>query len=270
MTGIGERAAREAAALLWDCWSGGRTIAALPERCRPASVADGWRIQRALDAHAGPAAGWKIAATSPAGQAHIGAAGPLAGRLYARTLVRSGGELDAAALTMRSAEAEFAFRIATDLDPQDGALTRERVLSAVGAMHPAIEVPDTRFGDFTAVGLPSLVADAMCVAHVVVGEPVERWDPRALPTHPVSMRRNGEDVAAGSGANVLGDPCEALVWLAEELSEHGEALRAGDLVITGACTPPNAIAPGDALRADFGTLGAAEVRFAPADGAAPA
>jgi len=184
--------------------------------------------------------------------------------------VRSGGELDAAALTMRSAEAEFAFRIATDLDPQDGALTRERVLSAVGAMHPAIEVPDTRFGDFTAVGLPSLVADAMCVAHVVVGEPVERWDPRALPTHPVSMRRNGEDVAAGSGANVLGDPCEALVWLAEELSEHGEALRAGDLVITGACTPPNAIAPGDALRADFGTLGAAEVRFAPADGAAPA
>src|SRR5439155_10854397 len=100
-------AAAEAAELLWRLWDGGRTVDSLPERVRPITVDDGWAIQRALDAHAGAAAGWKIAATSAAGQAHIGADGPLAGRLYRRSIRTSGCGVDADSLTMRVAEAEF-------------------------------------------------------------------------------------------------------------------------------------------------------------------
>ncbi|HVD86498.1 MAG TPA: fumarylacetoacetate hydrolase family protein [Solirubrobacterales bacterium] len=261
--GLGSAAAGEAAALLWECWGAARRIDALPDRCRPAGVDDGWAIQRALDGHAGPAVGWKIAATSPAGQAHIGADGPLCGRVYKRMVVPPGSELDAAVLAMGmgSAEAEFAFRLGTDLDAAGAPVDRQRAIAAVASLHPAIEVPGSRFTDFSAVGVPSLVADAMCGAHVVVGEAARGWDPERLPVHPVEMLRNGEPVAAGSGANVLGDPCLALAWLANELGRRGEMLRTGDLVITGACTSPNAITAGDALRADFGALGAVEIAF---------
>jgi 2-keto-4-pentenoate hydratase len=250
------------AELLWELWASGRTTGSLPEALRPATLDDGWAIQRALDAHAGPAAGWKIAATSPAGQAHIGADGPLAGRLYRRCLVPSGAELDARALTMRVAEAEFAFRMADDLPPAGAPPTRAAVLRAVGALVPAIEVPDSRFDDLLAVGLPSMLADGLCCGFLVLGRDVPAWDPGALPPCAVAMRRNGVVVARGHGGDVLGDPVDALVWLARHLHERGQALRAGDVVTTGACTPAHPIDAGDALVADFGPFGAAAVRFA--------
>ena len=230
--------------------------------CRPQTLDEAWQIQRALDRRAGGPIGWKLAATSPAGRQHIGADGPLLGRLYDRCLVPSGAELVPDELTMQSAEAEFVFRIAEDLDGPPGQLTRESVVNAIESVHPGIEVPDSRFDDFRAVGLPSLVADGMCAAFLVVGAPVTAWEPPALPEHAVAMRRNGEVVTTGCGANVLGDPCEALVWAANELNRLGVPIRTGDIVTTGACTPPNAIAAGDELVADFGDFGAARVSFA--------
>ncbi|MEN3285618.1 MAG: 2-keto-4-pentenoate hydratase [Solirubrobacteraceae bacterium] len=254
-------AVQRAADLLWAARTEQRTIVALPADCRPATLEEGWAIQRALDAPAGTHAGWKIAATSAGGQAHIGAFGPVIGRLHERFVLPSGAVLSAEHMTMRAAEGEFGFRVAQDLPTRDEPFRREEVLAAIGALLPAIEVPDTRFDDFMAVGLPSLVADAMCGGHVVIGAPAASWDPAQLLGHRAVMRRDGEEVAAGTGADVLGDPCEAMVWLANELRENGVGLRAGDLVITGACTPPHPIAAGDAMEADFAALGRVEVAF---------
>jgi 2-keto-4-pentenoate hydratase len=254
-------AATEAAELLWALWRTGAAIAELPARVRPQTVEEGWRIQRRLDEHAAPAAGWKIAATSAAGQAHIGAEGPLAGRLYERCLVASGAVLDIAPMRMRAAEAEFAFRFARDLTTTGPAPTRSEVLAAAGELIPAIEVPDSRFTDFLAAGLPSMVADALCCGHLVLGPPVPAWRGDELAGRTVVMRRGGEIVARGSGADVLGDPIAALVWLAGQLQAAGTPLRRGDIVTTGACTPAHPVAAGDELVADFGGLGEVRVRF---------
>jgi 2-keto-4-pentenoate hydratase len=66
---------------------------------------------------------------------------------------------------------------------------------------------------------------------------------------------------AGMGANVLGDPVDALVWLVNELGAHGITLQSGQFVTTGACVPPIPVRPGDAVEADFGWLGRLGVRF---------
>jgi 2-keto-4-pentenoate hydratase len=258
--------AAEAAELLWRLWDSGQTVGALPERVRPRTVSDGWVIQRELDAHAGAAAGWKIAATSAAGQAHIGADGPLAGRLYRRCIRASGCELDAASLTMRVAEAEFAFRIAHDLPVGTHPPSRGEILDAVGALVPAIEVPDSRFDDLLAAGLPSMLADGLCCGFLVLGEDVADWVPERLAQHQVHMWRNGAVVARGRGRDVLGDPIDALIWLADHLHGRGHGLRAGDIVTTGACTPANPVANGDDLIADFGAFGEVRVRFVGTDG----
>jgi 2-keto-4-pentenoate hydratase len=65
----------------------------------------------------------------------------------------------------------------------------------------------------------------------------------------------------GHGKNVLGDPRIALTWLANELSQLGVTLRAGQIVTTGTCHPPLPIQSGDVFEADFGSIGRVSVRF---------
>ena len=77
-----ENRAGGAADVLWTAWTSGEQIAALPDDVRPRDDAEGFAAQLALGGHAGRSYGWKIAATTTAGQAHIGVSGPLPGRLF--------------------------------------------------------------------------------------------------------------------------------------------------------------------------------------------
>ena len=73
---------RDASELLWNCWEQGRRLLSIPEDIRPQTREEGYAVQALLEQRsAGPLFGWKIAATSAAGQAHINVTGPLAGRL---------------------------------------------------------------------------------------------------------------------------------------------------------------------------------------------
>ena len=145
--------------LLWDHWQRGGRIASIPAAVRPATREAGYAVQALLERRSAfPLFGWKIAATSQAGQAHIAVDGPLAGRLLRERVRDSGGRVPFSHNRMRVAEAEFAFRMAADLRPRDTAYQVTEVLAAVATLHPAIEVPDSRFEDFTAVGA-ALIAD---------------------------------------------------------------------------------------------------------------
>jgi 2-keto-4-pentenoate hydratase len=257
-------ATQQAADLLWGHWNGGTRLDQLPDDMRPASRADGYAIQARLESRGGlPLFGWKIAATSKAGQAHIGVDGPLAGRLLRERVCRDGGTMPFGANHMRVAEAEFAFRMGRDLPPRAEPYAVAEVLAAVDTLHPAIEVPDSRFHDYTKVGAPQLIADNACAHYFVLGPaaPVE-WRTIDLAAHPVTGAVAGGVTREGIGANVLGDPRVALAWLARELSQLGLALAGGAVVTTGTCLVPLEIRPGDRVAMDFGPLGRVEVRLA--------
>ena len=96
--------------------------------------------------------GWKIAATSEAGQKHINVAGPLAGRIFAERVVPDGGTASMAGNEMRVGEPEFAFRMGRGLPPRATPYSVDEVLRAVDTLHPAIELPDSRFADFVKAG----------------------------------------------------------------------------------------------------------------------
>lgn len=252
-----------AAETLWNHWNGGTRLAALSDGMRPASRADGYAIQALLEARsAKPLFGWKIAATSAAGQAHIAVDGPLAGRLLAERVYESGAVLPFGANHMRVAEPEFAFRMDRTLGPRDRPYASAEVLDAVETLHPAIEVPDSRFEDFTVVGAAQLIADSACAHDFVLGPETEAdWRRADLSRHPVRAVVEGRIEREGSGANVLEDPRLALTWLANELSGLGIPLKAGQVVTTGTCMIPLAILPGDKVTADFGPFGMVSVRF---------
>jgi 2-keto-4-pentenoate hydratase len=254
---------QEASSLLVERWRTGERLAGLPESLRPETRAEGYAIQALIEAvSARPLFGWKIAATSLAGQAHIGVDGPLAGRLIAERVVESGAVLSLERNQMRVAEAEFAFIFARDVPPRAAAYGVEEILDAVGAMHLAIEVPDSRYADFATVGAPQLIADSACAHDFVLGAAAPpQWRSTDLARHRV-LGSVGGKLHEGLGANVLGDPRIALAWIVNELSGLGIALRAGQLVTTGTCVTPMPVEPGDAVHADFGEFGTVAVGFA--------
>jgi 2-keto-4-pentenoate hydratase len=254
---MGTEKSADAASAIWQAWQTHTLIDGLPEACRLATLADGYAAQQALAALSGARPiGWKIAATSLAGQKHIGVDGPLAGRLLESKLHQSGATLDAGHLHMAVAEAEFAFRMGADLPGKGTDYAVEEVMAAVAALHVAIEIPDSRYRDFTIVGAAQLIADNACTEYFVLGpEAPESWRTTDLVTHPVQLSINDVIVAEGTGANVLGDPRLALTWLANDRVRHGGLLAAGEIITTGTCIVPAAIEPGDHLSADFGALG---------------
>jgi len=252
---------RDAARSIWEAWTTEHPLPAIAQEARPADVEQGYAIQRELDELAGAPAGWKIAATSKAGQAHIGADGPLIGRLYEFQRQRSGSTLSAQAMRMRSVEPEFAFIFGESLEAGSAQLSSDDVLGAVASLVLAIEVPDSRFVDFSSVGIASLVADAMCGGHFLLGPQIADWRRLDLAAQEARLLVGGEERSAGRGANVMGDPRDALVWMANEVTDHGWSLNAGDVVLTGAAAPPMPIVPGDAVLAEFDGLGNVEVAF---------
>ena len=247
----------EAARVLWENWQNHTRIAELSDNVRPKSRRDAYAVQAAIAARSGDAVrGWKIAATSEAGQRHIGVDGPLAGRLLAKTVGGPGAEFSVAGTHMLVAEAEFCFRMGEDLPSREEPYTQDQVLSAVSALYLAIEVPDSRFEEFASVGAEQLISDNACACwFAVADDPVENWRDVDLREHSVRLLKNGEEASQGRGANVLGDPRLALTWLVNEVAEFDGGVKAGELVTTGTCVPPVPIAAGDQLDADFGAFG---------------
>jgi 2-keto-4-pentenoate hydratase len=245
---------------LRDHWRAGTKCGDLEASHRPRDRADGYAIQAAISS-AASLYGWKIAATSEAGQRHINVDGPMAGRILAETVIANGGTASMAGNEMRVAEPEFAYRMATDMPPRSSPYGVQEVVDAVASLHPAIEIPDSRFSDFVSAGAAQIIADNACAHLFVLGAPTtSNW--RALDLveeKPVITLRDQQFI--GHGKNVLGDPLIALTWLANELRQLGVTLRAGQVVTTGTCHPPLPVQSGDVMEADFGVIGKVSVKF---------
>ena len=251
-----------AAKTIGDHWRDGTKLECLDASIRPKDRAEGYAIQAELAKHStGRLFGWKIAATSEAGQKHINVSGPLAGRIFAEKVITDGGKASMKGNDMRVGEAEFAFRFARDLPPRAEPYSVQEVLEAVGTLHPAIEIPDSRFADFVSAGEAQLIADNACAHLFVLGQATGAdWRGRDLiEERPVVTLRGEQHV--GHGKNVLGDPRLALTWCVNELRSLGITLREGEVVTTGTCCTPLPIRAGDVFAADFGVLGKVSVGF---------
>jgi 2-keto-4-pentenoate hydratase len=258
---------RQAAQLLWQHRCAGTVLDALPPALRPATPAQGHAIQALLPQVAGQrVVGWKIAATSVAGQKHINVGGPLAGRIVSGFVLGDGKPVSLAGNRMRVVEPEFAFCIGRDLAPRAAPYTAAEVLGAVASLHPAFEIPDSRYAVFTHAGEAQLIADDACCGPFRFGPAAPPgWRELDLPTHRVRATVSNQDgvrfTRDGEGRAALGDPRIALTWLANELSSLGLTLEAGQFVSTGTCMVPLEIEPGDAVHADFGVLGALALKL---------
>lgn len=203
----------------------------------PADLATGYRIQDSGHRmHDDPLVGWKAGCTSAMAQRFLGVEAPVAGRY------RSNHVLDSPALVVASEfvtaphlEVEIGLRLLADID--GAPLDALHLADAVEAF-AAIEVVAGRLSAFPIVGGPALVADNVVGARMIVGPTldVDVSGIRSLDSTPIRLIIDGEEVAAGTGADALGHPLTVLAWLAGHAADRGAPLRSGELVITGTCT----------------------------------
>lgn len=205
--------AHKAAELLWRNRCAGTTISNLPEALRPKDTAAGHAIQAEWPMVSGQAVvGWKIAATSAAGQAHINVGGPLPGRILTRFVFAVGEAVSLAGNRMRVVESEFAFRLGVDLTPLATPRTQKEVLAAVASLHPAFEVPELRYTEFARAGEAQLLADDACCGNFAFGAVApDGW--RAVDLGGACVHASVTDAAGnvrctrdGDGRAALGDP----------------------------------------------------------------
>jgi 2-keto-4-pentenoate hydratase len=208
--------------------------------------------------------GRKIGATSEAVQTQLGVDQPDFGYLLSDMDVSAG--VDGDPISMRTllqprVEGEVAFRLARDIDPPDGAdITLDLVRDAVDVALPALEIVDSRIADW-AIGFTDTVADNASSGLFVVGtdgRTLDELEPRDVT---MSLTINGEERSSGTGAACLGDPLEALRWLAVQAHRYGDPLRAGHLILSGALGPFVPFAPGDRVEATISGFEPLRVTF---------
>ncbi len=243
------------AELLIEARTEGRAVESVPDDLIPPTMERAQAVDDAVAHMSGwPVLGWKIGCTSIYAQELLGTDGPFAGRVYD---VRESGtvlaidELPSEPLL----EGEFAFVLGQGIDPDADPIDRAGLTARVAEIRPAIEVVGGRYASFVGLDVRLLVADAGANGLVVVGEPAVAVDPASLAAAGATMSVDGSRTGAGTGADVLGDPLDALLWLVHHLRARGIGLEAGQLISTGTATQVAPIQSGSTATAEFDLVG---------------
>jgi 2-keto-4-pentenoate hydratase len=225
-------------------------------------AADAYRVQQLVvaDRLAGGEriVGWKVGLTSRAMQLQLGVDQPDYGPILSGWLLEDGAAVPRADLIAPRVEAEIGFILGAPL--AGPGVTVGDVLAATAAVTPCIEVIDSRIRDWK-LTLVDTVADLASCARVVVGGTRTSIAGLDLRLIGAVLEQNGEVVATGAGAAVLGDPAAAVAWAANTLGALGVVMQPGQVVIPGAVHAAAAAGAGDTFTATFDRIGSVTVRF---------
>ncbi len=247
------------ASIIWNHWQNGTLIDNITaiDDILPKDRTDGYKVQKYFNEFSNKDIfGWKIAASNKAGQEHIGAQSPLAGVLLEEKKNNYNETINLLPNQMLVAEVEFIFKMKHDLDFNKFNYSEQDTLLIIESLYAGIELPDSRFLNYTKVGEANLIADNACAHQFILGPKLsDDWRNRNIKDQKVLISVNDEISEYGLGENVLGSPILALKWLLNEFLEFKIPLKKDHFVSTGTVTKPIPIKKGDIVKADYSDLG---------------
>lgn len=211
-------------------------------------------LQQHLDAGK-TVGGWKVGLTSEASRTRLGADERPFGFVLAERTLASGDTVDSSTVQGLSVETEMCFTVGTDIDNTD--VTPDEIFGYISGVAAGFELNETRPGsvrpDFYA-----MVTDCLTNWGIVAGATVTPASASELSATEITMERNGEVVFNGVSRDFVDDHAESLCRLVEQLARHGQMLRAGQKVITGAFArfPTE---PADHWRASYSGIGDVDI-----------
>jgi 2-oxo-hept-3-ene-1,7-dioate hydratase len=257
---LGDVERKEAAAALLAAARDHRTIPPISVTYPAAEVEDAYRIaQLVAEAKLQAGAilkGHKIGLTSRPMQEAAGIDEPDYGVLLDDLFVAEGSVIPTDRLFEPRAEAELAFVLA---EPLPGpSVNAADVIRATDFVLPCIEIVDRRFNE-RGVLVDTIADNASSGLVVLGGNPVGLHD-LDIRTIGVTLTRNGVIEDTGVASAVMGNPVNAVAWLANKLHSFGVPLEAGHVVLSGSFIKATRFGAGDVVAADFTVLGT--VQFA--------
>ncbi len=253
----------QAAALLKDARIANSVIECIPAGIRPSSLAEAYAVQdRFIELLGREIGGWFCACTNTVIQTLLKLDEPYYARLFKDRIFAEPVELNSSNYPPIVLECEFGFRLGRDLPRRAEPYSRAEVEAAVLEVHPTIEVVAGYLRDWPNQDVWSVIADNGTDGALVYGAGVSQWRDLDLVNMEVVLDVNGKTERTGSGANVLGDPLGAFVWLANARSRDGDGLKAGQIHNTGTATDIYWVEPGDEAVARFDGLGAVRLTIA--------
>jgi 2-oxo-hept-3-ene-1,7-dioate hydratase len=202
--------------------------------------------------------GHKVGLTSKAMQQLSGASEPDYGTLTDDWIVPEGSVIDMTRLNRPLVEVEIAFVLGHDLSGPG--VNAADVIRATDFVLPAIEIVDSRYRGRGPKPLIDSIADAAWCGLVVLGGRPARLTNLDIRREGAALSKNGVIEESGVGSAVMGNPVNAVVWLANKLASFGVTMAAGSVVLSGSFIKAIPFAAGDTISAMFNTLG--EVTFA--------
>jgi 2-keto-4-pentenoate hydratase len=203
--------------------------------------------------------GFKVGMASAIRRRSEPSGGPIYGALLSGMIVDPIEPIDTRPLRGPEVEGEFAFYLDRPLRGPD--VTIADVLAATRGVVPALEIISGRLEPGEHAPEDSVADNAESCLAILGGAlvPVDRIDLRLVG---VALSRDGEILATGAGAQVLGHPARAVAWLANTLHQHGQGLCAGQIVLSGSATGAFPVAAGETVTAEFDRLGSVSATFA--------
>jgi 2-oxo-3-hexenedioate decarboxylase len=202
--------------------------------------------------------GLKAGLTSWAKMKQMGVSTPIYGFLSDTFALADGAQCKISELIHPKVEPEIVF--VTKAPLKGPGCHVADVLAATDFVMAGIEVIDSRYRDFK-FDLKSVVADNCSSSRFVLGSVARSLDGLDLRTLGVVLEKNGQVMALGAGAAVLGHPAIAVAMLANHLSQYGEEIPAGTMILSGGITEAISVAAGDAILLRAQGLGTTSLRF---------
>lgn len=202
--------------------------------------------------------GAKIGITSHAVQRQLGVDQPDFGVLLDDMEFGDDEPVPLSRLIQPRIEAEIAFVLARDLEAERPTLAQ--VTSAIAYALPAVEIVDSRVRDWK-ISILDTIADNASSGLFVLGGAPRKLDVLDLRLCGMRLENRGEAVSTGCGAACLGNPLNAVVWLARTLAARGRPLREGAIVLSGALGPMVPVKAGEVYEARIAGLGRVAAAF---------
>lgn len=226
------------------------------------NINDAYRVQRInavlREERGSRPVGAKIGLTSEVVQKQLGVDQPDYGVLFDDMRIPAGGTVAWNALMQPKGEVEIAFILSKDLASHDP--TEEEVINAIDHGVVSIEIAGSRVKDWN-IRITDTIADNASASHFILGSERISLNEIDLTGCAMEMKRNGQVVSSGTGSACLGSPLNAVRWLAKVLTEQGNPLRAGDIVLSGALGPMVDLRPGDHIEAYIEGMGTVDVHL---------
>jgi 2-keto-4-pentenoate hydratase len=214
---------------------------------------EGIRLRRATGSNI---MGWKVGLTSKAMQKMLGVDQPDFGHLLDHTRIESGGTLDTSEFIWPRVEPEVGFELKADL--RGPGVTVAQVMDATSYLVPALEVIDSRIAEWK-IKLCDTISDNASCGRFVFSQQRTRPDGIDLSLIGMNFYLNDELLGTATSAAVVGNPAEAVAWLANTLAPYGHYLAAGQMIMPGSLVAAADAKPGGKFRADFDHIGSVEL-----------